>query len=52
MNRRHFVAAAAAGPLAASASAAAARLDRIPARRTGKVEIVFNWISASLSKTV
>ncbi|MBM3737133.1 MAG: hypothetical protein FJW39_15240 [Acidobacteria bacterium] len=41
MNRRHFVAAAAAGPLAASASAAAARLDRIPARRTGKVEIVF-----------
>ena len=44
MNRRNFVAlAAAAGPAASAASAAAAaRLDQIPVRKTGKVEIVFN----------
>jgi DNA-binding beta-propeller fold protein YncE len=37
MNRRDFVALAAAGP----ALGAAARLDRIPARKAGKVEIAF-----------
>ncbi|MBM3726965.1 MAG: hypothetical protein FJW40_16280 [Acidobacteria bacterium] len=37
MQRRHFLTAAAAAPLAA----APARLDQIPLRKTGKVEIVF-----------
>lgn len=37
MNRRDFVALAAAGP----ALGAAARLDRIPARKAGKVEVAF-----------
>lgn len=39
MNRRHFVAlAAAAGP---AAGAAAVKLDRLPVRKAGKVEIAF-----------
>lgn len=47
MNRRNFVtlaaaAAGAAGPAAPAAAAAAARLDQIPVRKVGKVEIVFN----------
>ncbi len=39
MQRRHFFALAAAGPVAASA--APTRLERIPLRKAGKVEIVF-----------
>ena len=42
MNRRDFVVlAAAAGPAASAAAAAPAKLDRLPVRKTGKVEIVF-----------
>ncbi|MBM3768187.1 MAG: hypothetical protein FJW32_22615 [Acidobacteria bacterium] len=40
MNRRNFVALAAAG--AAAPQATAARLDQIPVRKVGKVEVVFD----------
>jgi len=42
MNRRNFFALAGAAGPAATSALAAARLDQIPVRKTGKVEVVFD----------